>query len=573
MRVLKPAETTRKAKETTYFEPAGDDVDITFEEPAIQVEQAERKGFFGRRKKAKPDNKARIAPDATHHVEEERHPDEAEIVIEAPAPQSDKTKRDVADVRAEPTSPKRNGSRFSGLFSRGRDAIDAEAEPLDDKPDGSLHLDDRLTEDAIEPENDQRDAQQQIEQESLRSAEVEAAAAKARADREIADAERRALNAERDAERRVAEEQRRSALAVEQNTVQNAIARQDEAIANRFRDLSDRLETAIAAAGGGGGQSLAAVGATPDKGAGHEDISSLLDARFTDLGETISAALNDLGVLIDARLSASAALQVDEQTSATGNASALADIVSETLPASAYEFRKSNMAGRVADCVVNMPGFDNEIVIDGQFPMEAYHQFVSERLNRVGEKAENEFRSAVLRHIVAVSDQFIDADTSYAPVLLYISSERAFGDIQSRFPDLVRDSQNARILIVSPTTLAATLQTMRSLSRVAAPAADEASDTQALLHEIANMRQRIAVLEAALYGDSNAPSPNSAPVRHSGGGEDAISDIERASTEANNHSLSREEEAFDRLERAEIEQQTFEDADVPVPGRSAFPLR
>ena len=142
----------------------------------------------------------------------------------------------------------------------------------------------------------------------------------------------------------------------------------------------------------------------------------------------------------------------------------LSDIVGNTLPPDAYELRVKLSNDRTADCLIRLPKPMSAIAIDGRFPAETYHKLVQARLDGVNvEDAENSFRRSVLRHIVDISERLISAKETGDAAFMFAPSESIHTELHMRFHDIVQDSYRARVWIVSPTSLMATLNTIRAL--------------------------------------------------------------------------------------------------------------
>lgn len=145
----------------------------------------------------------------------------------------------------------------------------------------------------------------------------------------------------------------------------------------------------------------------------------------------------------------------------------LADVVRGTLPEGSYDFGATLSNGEVADCLIRFEGLRHRIAVDGGFPMEAFHELPSRdavRRNMPQAKAaEDGFRRAILRSILEAADRCISPGDTTDSCLLFLPSEAAYTILHDRFPDLVRDSQRARVWLVSPSTLMGTLQLIRNL--------------------------------------------------------------------------------------------------------------
>jgi DNA recombination protein RmuC len=190
----------------------------------------------------------------------------------------------------------------------------------------------------------------------------------------------------------------------------------------------------------------------------------------------------------------------------------LADVIRGTLPDNSYEFGATLANGETADCLVRFEGLKDKIAIDAGFPMEAFHELPSRdavRRNLPQAKgAEDAFRRAILRAILEAADRCISPKDTADSCLLFLPSEAAYTILHDRFPDLVRDSQRARVWLVSPSTLMGTLNLMRNLlpeteilEDRAQRATEEASrreEEQRLKEEVTALRRRAASLAEEL---------------------------------------------------------------------------
>ena len=141
----------------------------------------------------------------------------------------------------------------------------------------------------------------------------------------------------------------------------------------------------------------------------------------------------------------------------------LTDIVSKALPRDSFALQATLSNGRRADCLVDLPNPPGPIVIDAKFPLEAY-----EAMRRAGtqwemKEAVAQFRTSVRKHVRDISDKYIlDGETADG-ALMFLPSEAIYAELHGNFPELVRESFDARVWIVSPTTCMATLNTMRAI--------------------------------------------------------------------------------------------------------------
>lgn len=173
----------------------------------------------------------------------------------------------------------------------------------------------------------------------------------------------------------------------------------------------------------------------------------------------------------------------------------LADIMRNALPADGYEMRASLGDNRRADCLVRLARPAGPIAIDARFPIEAFAALHAAPDGDV--RAENEFRRVALRHIVDVAEKMIAPGVTGDSAILFLPSETMAAEMHARFPEIVEDGYRAKVWIVSPTSLMATLNAMRAVMREAPARAGDAGLAQTrLLSEIEELRRRVGLLES-----------------------------------------------------------------------------
>jgi hypothetical protein len=251
-------------------------------------------------------------------------------------------------------------------------------------------------------------------------------------------------------------------------------------------------------------------------GADFAAIADLVSRRLDDHREHVAGAIGAISKRLDSLGGAStnetAALREEirefrRSLGAQGESAApavqLSDIVRDALPPSAYEFNATIANGRRADCLVRLPFPPGPIAIDAKFPLEAFHA-----LHRAKADAENEFRRVALRHIVDIAERLIAPGVTADSAMMFVPSESLHSEIHARFPEVVQDSYRARVWIVSPTSLMATLHTMSGVLRDAtlrSGAFSGHNDAQRVLAEVDRLRERVATLEHALAGNAGNP--------------------------------------------------------------------
>ena len=141
----------------------------------------------------------------------------------------------------------------------------------------------------------------------------------------------------------------------------------------------------------------------------------------------------------------------------------LNDLVTSALPPSAYEFQVVLSNQKRADCVLKLPNPPGLIVIDSKFPLESYHALRVAANDREKLEAERFFKASVLKHIKDIADKYIVAGETAESALMFLPSEAIYAELHANFPDVVEASYRTKVWIVSPTTLMATLNTVRAI--------------------------------------------------------------------------------------------------------------
>ena len=141
----------------------------------------------------------------------------------------------------------------------------------------------------------------------------------------------------------------------------------------------------------------------------------------------------------------------------------LNDLVTSILPPSVYAFQAVLSNQERADCLLKLPDPPGAIVVDSKFPLESYQALRLAANEREKQEAERFFRASVIRHIRDIADKYIIPGETAESALMFLPAESVYAELHARFVDVVEFSYRARVWIVSPTTLMATLNTVRAV--------------------------------------------------------------------------------------------------------------
>lgn len=141
----------------------------------------------------------------------------------------------------------------------------------------------------------------------------------------------------------------------------------------------------------------------------------------------------------------------------------LNDLVTNILPPTAYEFQATLSNGSRVDCLINLPKPPGPIGVDAKFPLESYEALQSGRGDEAKRIARRQFRMDILKHVKDISGKYILPGETADSALMFLPSEAVYAELHANFRDVVEKSFQAKVWIVSPTTLMATLNTVRAI--------------------------------------------------------------------------------------------------------------
>jgi len=176
----------------------------------------------------------------------------------------------------------------------------------------------------------------------------------------------------------------------------------------------------------------------------------------------------------------------------------LNDLVSSMMPPSAYTFQATLSNNKRADCLLTLPNPPGSIVIDAKFPLESYHGLRNAASDGARVQAGRAFSADVLKHVKDISEKYIIPGQTAESALMFLPSEAVYAELHANFPEVVEKSFKHRVWIVSPTTLMATLHTIRAVLKDATMHEQTGliqAEVLKLLEDVGRMDQRVVNLE------------------------------------------------------------------------------
>jgi DNA recombination protein RmuC len=143
----------------------------------------------------------------------------------------------------------------------------------------------------------------------------------------------------------------------------------------------------------------------------------------------------------------------------------LEDLVQGTMPPNAYEFQATLSNGRRPDCIIRLPNPPGSIVIDAKFPLESYRAIQAAKTDDEMKLARRSFAADILKHVADISEKYILPGETADTALMFVPAEAVHAELYANFESTVRKAYQAKVVIVSPNTLYATLNTMRAVLR------------------------------------------------------------------------------------------------------------
>ena len=156
-------------------------------------------------------------------------------------------------------------------------------------------------------------------------------------------------------------------------------------------------------------------------------------------------------------------LMGNKQARGTFGERQLEDLVADIMPPETYAFQSVLSSGEQTvrpDCIIRLPYPPGDMIIDSKFPLESYNRILQDK-NDIG--AKKQFELDVRKHIDAIAEKYIIPGTTAESAMMFIASESIFMELHKQFPNTIEYAAHKKVFIVSPSTLWATLNTIRAV--------------------------------------------------------------------------------------------------------------
>jgi len=176
----------------------------------------------------------------------------------------------------------------------------------------------------------------------------------------------------------------------------------------------------------------------------------------------------------------------------------LHDLVANLLPPSAYALQVTLSNRNRADCLLKLPDPPGPLVIDAKFPLESYRAIRDAGDKAAEVQASRAFSLDLRKHVRDIQERYIVPGETAESALMFLPSEAVYAELHANFANVVEDAFRRKVWIVSPTTLWATLNTVRAILkdvRLREQAGRIQTELQAMADDVTRLDDRVAKLQ------------------------------------------------------------------------------
>jgi DNA recombination protein RmuC len=167
----------------------------------------------------------------------------------------------------------------------------------------------------------------------------------------------------------------------------------------------------------------------------------------------------------------------DKRSRGTFGEVQLSALIRNMIPEQHFSFQHLLSNNKRPDCMLFLPEPTGNIAIDAKFPLENYKLIIDSSLSDTEkQQALKQFKIDIRKHISDIAEKYIIPGETSDGAVMFIPAESVFAEIHAHHSDLVETAQQAKIWMVSPTTMMAILTTARAVLKDAA--------TRKQVHEI-----------------------------------------------------------------------------------------
>lgn len=189
----------------------------------------------------------------------------------------------------------------------------------------------------------------------------------------------------------------------------------------------------------------------------------------------------------------------NKQSRGTFGEKQMQDMISDFLPPNSFSFQTTLSNGKRVDALIDLPNGQGSLAIDSKFPLESWRRMDNAENEFDRMAAQRDFIRDIKTHVKAISERYLIRGETHDIALLFLPSEAIYADLHTHFQNLIDDSFQKRVMIVSPTSFMATLHTIRAVMRDA-QMREQAhviqTEVAAMAKDVDRLDQRVAKLQS-----------------------------------------------------------------------------
>jgi DNA recombination protein RmuC len=172
-------------------------------------------------------------------------------------------------------------------------------------------------------------------------------------------------------------------------------------------------------------------------------------------------------------------------------------LIQDALPKDSFSFQFTLTNGKRPDCCVFLLD-KRSLVIDAKFPLEAITAYREAKAEDERRSAAHRLRTDVSKHVSDIAEKYLIPGETYETALMFVPSESIYAELIDEFDDLVQKAYRARVVLVSPMLLMATVQLVQHIRKDARmrEAADQIqAEVGRLLKDVGLLGDRVRKLQ------------------------------------------------------------------------------
>lgn len=139
-------------------------------------------------------------------------------------------------------------------------------------------------------------------------------------------------------------------------------------------------------------------------------------------------------------------------------------IIQDALPKDSFSFQFTLTNGKRPDCCVFLLD-KRSLVIDAKFPLEGVTAYREAKAEDERRAAAQRLRADVSKHVSDIAEKYLIPGETYETALMFVPSESIYADLVDEFDDVVQKAYRARVVMVSPMLLMATVQLVQHIRK------------------------------------------------------------------------------------------------------------